>query len=94
MQTKTMFGEWIVIDGFYGVSVYPEDYFFEGEALADYLGTDRLAENIGKVEKCETVQGWSARLFMPGCLDWTDWLGPYDTEREALRNLETLKRQR
>jgi hypothetical protein len=83
METETMFAEWIVIDGVYGVSVYPEDYFSEGEALADYLGTDRLAENIGKVEECETVKGWCARLSMPGYLDCTEWFGPFTSEQSA-----------
>jgi len=83
METETMFGEWIVIDGVYGVSVYPGDHFYEGDALADYLGTDRLAENISKVEKCETVQGWCARLSMSGYLDCTEWVGPFTSEQAA-----------
>jgi len=86
MQTETMFSQWIVIDGVYGVSVYPEDYFSEGEALADYLGTDKhgnIAENISKVHECETIIGWAARLSMPGYLDCTEWVGPFTSEQAA-----------
>jgi hypothetical protein len=90
MENETMFGEWIILDGVYGVSLYPGDHFCEGDALADYLGTDKIAENISKVHECETIIGWAARLSMPGYLDCTDWHGPYDTEREALRDLKTL----
>jgi len=93
METETMFGEWIVIDGVYGVSVYPEDYFSEGEALADYLGTDRLAENIRKVHECETIIGWAARLSMPGYLDCTEWVGPFISEQAAADHIYETYRE-
>lgn len=30
---------------------------------------------------------WISRLAMPGCLDSTDWLGPFDSEDEATKEL-------
>jgi len=81
MRPETMHGEWIVIDGDYGVSVYPAAYFDESEAKAEYGS---------RVYECETIAGWAARLSMPGFLDATEWQGPYDSEAEALRDLEAL----
>jgi len=81
MKPETVYGDWIVIDGDYGVSVYPGEYFDEIEAKADYGG---------RVYECETITGWAARLSMPGFIDSTDWQGPYDSENAALQDVETI----
>lgn len=31
---------------------------------------------------------WYVRLQMPGCLDATEWDGPFDTEEDARRHVE------
>ena len=50
----------------------------------DYLSAGSIAD-----EECleNTEPGWYARLSAPGYLDCTDWVGPYDTEEEALEAL-------
>lgn len=42
------------------------------------------------VEDVETIFGWFARLSAPGYLDATDWTGPYETEEEAIADLQDM----
>ena len=53
--------------------------------LADYLEGDSLES-----EDIETRTGWYSRFSMPGYLDCTDWIGPYETERLALDGLAEM----
>lgn len=56
------------------------------EELQDYVeGTVRTRED-GSPDAV-LLKGWFARLSAPGYLDCTDWMGPYDTEEEAINEL-------
>mgnify|MGYP000736345245 CR=1 FL=1 len=81
MQSEIIYGNWIIIDGAYGVSVYPGEYFTIDDAIVDYGG---------RVYEIDSTLGYCARLTMPGFLDSTEWIGPYDSEREAMRDIETM----
>jgi len=49
METETMFGQWIILDGVYGVSVYPEDYFSEvGPFTSEQAAADYIHETYGE----------------------------------------------
>ncbi len=41
-------------------------------------------------ERWKKAPGWYARKSAPGYLDATDWMGPFDSEREALDELRDL----
>jgi len=84
METEIVYGEWIIIDGEYGVSLYPSEYFTADDAMANY---GVIGCNIYEIDN---VSGYCARLTMPGFLDSTEWQGPYGSEREAMRDLEKI----
>ena len=52
------------------------------DALADYCEGEPLSY--------KAVQGWFARYSAPGYLDCTDWMGPYETEDEAIAECKEL----
>lgn len=61
------------------------------EKYAEYPGNEEAAAAYGvEPEDVETVFGWFARLSAPGYMDCTDWIGPYDTEEEAVEECEAL----
>jgi hypothetical protein len=41
-------------------------------------------------ERWHKRAGWYARQSAPGYLDATDWMGPFDTEQEALSELHEM----
>lgn len=51
-------------------------------------GVSFVPDTIGSPIEMTIQQGWCARLSMNGCLDATDWLGPFATEVEALVALD------
>ena len=60
-------------------------------------GTVILEEDIFEFESkhygnvsWEKTSGWFARWSAPGYLDATEWMGPYDTEEEAIAALDDM----
>jgi hypothetical protein len=72
MVPQYVFGPMWVVNGL----PIPQDSFSKDE-VAEQFGVD--------VSEVEEVTGWWARLSAPGYMDATDWVGPYETEREARR---------
>ena len=72
---------WIV-DTNIGTEVIPKDWT-DKDSLLDY--TEGSTINWIAEEN-----GFYARLSAPGYMDCTDWSGPYDTEQEAMTELDSL----
>lgn len=68
--------------------VYDEFYTFETNEGSMAVPSD-VFNFYDDVEKWEVEKqiGWFARLSMPGYLDATDWIGPFDSEKDALEEL-------
>lgn len=56
------------------------------------LPVDHLPLEVSNVTKVTAIHAdkWFSRLSAPGYLDCTDWIGPFDDEREALEALFQL----
>ena len=80
-QIETMDGQWTVIDGGNGVSIYPEEIKIL-DAIEDY--------GIGGICSIEVQYGWAARYTMSGFLDCTDWAGVFDSEDQAAEHLRDI----
>lgn len=62
----------------------PDIQHFTEEEAAEFMTADEWGD-----EK-EPLAGFYARLSAPGYLDATDWVGPYETEDEAIEALFEL----
>lgn len=56
-----------------------------GEKKEFYNVTHSSEGGVSCVECAEPEAGWYSRLSAPGYMDATHWLGPYQTEAEALQ---------
>lgn len=52
----------------------------------DLVASHDYSHDMGRYT--DKGEGWCGRLSAPGCMDCTDWLGPYATEIEAAQELE------
>ena len=67
-----------------GTEIVPENCGVNGESdLHNYV-------NGLEIYEVNKAQGFYARLSAPGYMDCTDWIGPYDTEQEAMTELDNL----
>lgn len=57
------------------------DYVPEIDRFSDREAREILDETLAEEDADYT--GWYARLGMPGYLDGTEWIGPYESEEEA-----------
>ena len=70
------------IDTNAGSFIVPVDVFDPADPLACTEGT--------RLFGTEEVAGWFARLSAPGYMGCTDWMGPYNSEREAKADLHFI----
>jgi len=83
MKPEIVYNRWTIIDGIDGVSIYPGDISII-EAIENY-GIDWICS-------IEVEYGWAYRLSMPGYLDCTDWIGPFDWKVDAQRDCDDMLR--
>jgi hypothetical protein len=62
---------------------------------ADLVGDNPEREDFrdyvdGEPLEYTRVEGWFCRYSAPGYMDCTDWIGPYETEEEAIEECEAL----
>lgn len=97
MQPEVDFFSAYLVETDHGSELVPSD-------LVGDLGIDGLTDTEDMDPDCldsfrdyiegseiysvEPITGWFARLSAPGYLDCTEWLGPFDTEQEALKDLD------
>lgn len=89
---------WIVLDGPYGGEIIPCDFCGELPDLDDFDGDEdswksaafaQVADYAENREcwEIEQVNGYAGRLSAPGYLDCTDWIGPFDSAKDARREV-------
>ena len=82
MQPEIIKGQWIIIDGNKGTTLYPFPDFSIDQAIFDY-GKDGFCS-------VELAKGWAGRLSASGYLDCMDWNGPFTTKKACSDALKTL----
>lgn len=75
MGIEIIEGDWVIIDGIAGTTIYPREHFTIKEAVDDY-GYDG-------VMSIDIEGGFGARFSQSGYLDSTEWIGPYVSEKDA-----------
>lgn len=73
----------------------PETVFDTFILFRDNMGNENLIqkEYINIIDGFEVIQeesGWFSRLSAAGYMDCTDWIGPFNTQEEALVELNNL----
>lgn len=87
MKTEVIEGQWIVIDGINGVSVYLHPELFSIlDAIEDY--------GFEGITSIEVAYGYSGRLSASGYLDCTEWQGVFSTADACAAFLEELYEER
>lgn len=86
MKKQVVFDRWIVIDTTNGTTAIPQDLVglqttFTANDVASYID--------GEFIDAEVVDGYGARLSMPGYLDCTEWT-VFKTEDEAWNFLSSM----
>lgn len=79
MDKQIRYDRWVVINTTNGIVAIPQDFVgkqctFTASDVADYID--------GEFISAELVDGYGARLSMPGYLDCTEWT-VFDTEEAA-----------
>ena len=75
MKVETAYGEWFVYESRHeGIMTIPH------ECIEDIPEED-VVEVV-----CQRCSGWCSRLSAPGYLDCTEWMGPYEEERQAIED--------
>jgi hypothetical protein len=87
MQLMAEHGDWYVVETSSGTYTIPEDVVGE-EPYENIYALEPYVE--GEPESFELKTGWCAHYSAPGYLDQTDWMGPYETEEEALKECQEL----
>ena len=82
MQPEIVKGQWVVIDGSNGITLYPFPDFSIDQAIFDY-GKDGFCS-------VELVKGWAGRLSANGYTDATDWNGPFTHKKACVDSLRAL----
>ena len=77
MEIEIMFDKFYAVDIDGETELYPSAYFY-------YNLDDPTNDNV------ELITGWFGRLSMPGYLDCTGWVGPFDSEQEVNWELTAL----
>src|SRR5262249_51462736 len=97
MEQQVELGRWLVVDLADGsTEVVPLDVadgltVEEGELVeGDALGAVRPYCR-GEPVAATVALGYCSRWSMPGCLDCSDWYGPFATPEEALEALGELE---
>ena len=78
------------VETHYGMEIVPAWLVPEEPSAHDldpFCESDVLRGAAGEPADVEFETGWYARLSAPGYMDRTDWIGPYETEGEALKAL-------
>ncbi len=79
MKKDIKYDRWFVIDTTHGTVVIPQDYI--GKTL--HITASDVSDYIeGKFLGFEVVDGYGARMSMPGYLDCTEWT-VFDSEEKA-----------
>lgn len=86
MQKQVIYDRWIVIDTSNGTTAIPQSFVglqtqFTGEDVAPYID--------GEFISAELVDGYGARLSMPGYMDCTEWT-VFTTEQHAWDFLSSM----
>lgn len=104
MQQQIEFGEWIEVDGAYGIECIPADLVKlpsmvhdewydpdDGDRIAALVGdlADYIESDVEYVSRVRIIFGYGARLSAPGYVDCTEW-SVFSTEREASEHLDDL----
>lgn len=72
-----------------GTEIVPADLVGDApvaEAIEEYC-EGRIRFDKDEEPIIETETGWYSRFSASGYMDRTDWMGPFDTEEEALHEL-------
>lgn len=86
MEKQVIYDRWIVIDTSNGTTAIPQALIglqtqFTGEDVAPYID--------GQFISAELVDGYGARLSMPGYMDCTEWT-VFTTEQDAWKFLSSM----
>ena len=70
---------------------FDDEGYCKSAHLADFASLVRPYLRVqATVFDIQRVDGWFARLSAPGYMDATDWLGPYESEKEAAEEVMSL----
>jgi hypothetical protein len=87
MQKQVIYDRWCVIDTTHGTVAIPHDLVCVGKGKTTSPTASDLAPFIeGAFISCEIIDGWGARLSMPGYMDATEW-SVFLTEEQARKHL-------
>ena len=90
MQKQVIYDRWCVIDTTHGTVAIPHDLVCAGKGKTTSPTARDFALFIeGDFISCEIIDGWGARLNMPGYLDATEW-SVFKTEDEAHNHLTNM----
>jgi hypothetical protein len=84
MKPEIVYSRWTIVDSMHGVTLYPHDVSIL-DAIEDSGGSD-------VIYSVEVEFAWAYRLSMPGYLDCTDWIGPFDWKVDAQRDCDDMLR--
>jgi hypothetical protein len=76
MIPETKYGDFVMLDTNEGTIFVPLECF----EYSDY-------NNHYKIHDLKIETAWFARLSMPGYLDCTEWMGPFFSEKEAIKEI-------
>lgn len=87
MQEQVIYDRWCVIDTTHGTVAIPHDLVCARKGKTLNITARDVADFIdGDFIGCEIVDGWGARLSMPGYMDATEWT-VFETEEQAHKHL-------
>lgn len=66
------------------------DFFQDEWGTTQIMPSEYAGDEPDSWEHYDTIDAFFARLSAPGYLDSTDWMGPFDSEHEALIELFDL----
>jgi len=90
MQKQIIYDRWCVIDTTHGTVAIPHDLVCAKKGKTNNITATDVADFIdGNFIACKIVDGWGARLSMPGYLDATEWC-VFPTEEEAQAHLTNM----
>jgi len=84
MKPEIVYSRWTIVDSMHGVTLYPHDVSIL-DAIKDSGGSH-------VIYSVEVEFAWAYRLSMPGYLDCTDWIGPFDWKVDAQRDCDDMLR--
>jgi len=102
MQPEIEYSTFISVDGPMGGESIPGDLVDSDEIQDIIQQLDRKGElNLkgydlynylenNTIFELDLEEGWFTRLSAPGYMDATDWMGPFETEEEAMAELEDM----